>query len=80
MLQLFYFHFEHFQLFAIVDICHKFCTNCFHILSKLSYLSHILFFRKAMLMLRKKKFQESVLDKTEKQLENIERMVSTCFL
>ena len=26
-------------------------------------------------MLRKKKFQESLLDKTDKQLENIERMV-----
>lgn len=31
--------------------------------------------QKAMLMLRKKKFQESLLDKTDKQLENIERMV-----
>ena len=28
-----------------------------------------------MLMLRKKKFQETLLDKTDKQLENIERMV-----
>jgi len=34
------------------------------------------FCRKAMLMLRKKKFQESLLDKTDKQLENIERMVN----
>jgi len=34
-----------------------------------------LFCRKAMLMLRKKKFQESLLQKTDKQLENIERMV-----
>jgi len=31
--------------------------------------------QKAMLMLRKKKFQESLLEKTEKQLENIETMV-----
>ena len=34
-----------------------------------------LFCRKAMLMLRKKKYQETLLDKTDKQLENIERMV-----
>lgn len=31
--------------------------------------------QKAMLMLRKKKFQETLLDRTDKQLENIERMV-----
>jgi len=37
-----------------------------------------LFCRKAMLMLRKKKFQESLLEKTDKQLENIERMVNLC--
>ena len=33
------------------------------------------FYSKAKLMLRKKKFQESLIEKTDGQLENIERMV-----
>ena len=33
-------------------------------------------FRRAKLLLRKKKFQEGLIQKTENQLETIERMVS----
>ena len=41
----------------------------------LYFYMYILQFRKAKLLLRKKKFQESLLEKTDNQLDNIERMV-----